>query len=128
MQVQHIGLVCRSEQNADRFYRNFLGLEKAQTITVPVSLIKPLFDIDGAIDMCHYSGPGVHFEIFFHDDPKEYSGRIAHTCLKLQNADELMARAQTLGVKVLRVPKGEKWVMFIEDFDGNRFEIKTAGI
>jgi catechol 2,3-dioxygenase-like lactoylglutathione lyase family enzyme len=126
MQVQHIGLVCRSERSADKFYQKFLGLEKGQETAVPATLIKPLFGIDMEMTMCNYTAPGVHFEIFFHDDPREFTGRIAHTCLILPHADELIVRAQNLGVPVRRVPKGEKWVTFIEDFDGNKFEIKQA--
>jgi catechol 2,3-dioxygenase-like lactoylglutathione lyase family enzyme len=126
MHAQHIGLVSLCEENADRFYRDFLGLEKSKKNIIPSSLMKPLFDIDAEIVMCNYSGHGVQFEIFFYDDPEEFSGRIAHTCLKLRQADALLARAEKQGIRVLRASKGEKWVTFIEDFDGNKFEIKQA--
>jgi methylmalonyl-CoA/ethylmalonyl-CoA epimerase len=126
MHVQHIGLVCVNEDNADRFYRDFLGLEKSKKTTIPASLMEPLFNVEADIDVCNYSGSGVQFEIFFSDDPEQFSSGMAHACLKLQQAEALLERAQTQGIKVMRIPKGEKWVTFIEDFDGNKFEIKQA--
>jgi hypothetical protein len=31
-----------------------------------------------------------------------------------------------MGVQVIRVPKGDRWLTFIQDFDGNLFEIKAG--
>ncbi len=126
MQVQHIGFVCRNATNAEKFYGEFLGLKKTQLTTVSAAVIRALFGLDMDLPMLHYQGPNVDFEIFYLDDPKEFTGRIAHTCLKLREADGLLERAAAHGVKVTRVPRGEKYVIFIEDFDGNRFEIKSS--
>jgi catechol 2,3-dioxygenase-like lactoylglutathione lyase family enzyme len=126
MRIRHIGLVCRREADADRFFGEFLGLEKSERKTLPVSLARPLFGLDGGIDVCNYTGDGMSFEVFFQDDPKDAAGRIIHACLEVGNADALLDRARAMNITVLRVPKGEGWVTFIEDADGHRFEIKKA--
>jgi catechol 2,3-dioxygenase-like lactoylglutathione lyase family enzyme len=81
MRIHHIGLCCRREEDADRFYRELLGLEKADGATVAASLTRPLFGIE---------------------------------------------RARAMGFPVLRVPKGEGFVTFIDDADDNRFELKKG--
>jgi catechol 2,3-dioxygenase-like lactoylglutathione lyase family enzyme len=35
MRIQHIGLVCRREADADRFFQELLGLEKSERKTIP---------------------------------------------------------------------------------------------
>jgi catechol 2,3-dioxygenase-like lactoylglutathione lyase family enzyme len=126
MKVGHIGLVCRSEQGAARFFGEFLGLTRRDEKTSPATLSGPLFGIDAELKIANYVGDGIHVEVFFRADPQESPGRIAHVCLEVAEFDALLKRAEAMNVTVLRVPKGEGWVTFIEDDDGHRFEIKKT--
>ncbi|MCK9458094.1 MAG: VOC family protein [Proteobacteria bacterium] len=126
MRIHHIGLCCRREEDADRFYRDLLGLEKADGGTVPAPLMRQLFGIDRAIDKRNYAGAGLVFEIFFRDAPEGTGDRIPHVCLDVADPDALADRARAMGFPVLRVPKGEGFVTFIDDANGNRFEIKKG--
>jgi catechol 2,3-dioxygenase-like lactoylglutathione lyase family enzyme len=123
MQVKHVGLVCRTEKNADRFYGELLGLEKQARKTIPLSLVRPLFGLDSNLEAVNYVGRGLHFEIFLLDAPQQ-SDRLGHVCLEIDGLDELLERARCLGFAVRRVPKGDGWVTFVDDMDGHRFEIK----
>jgi catechol 2,3-dioxygenase-like lactoylglutathione lyase family enzyme len=127
MRARHIGLVCRREEQADRFFVDFLGLEKSDKRTIPASLSRPLFGIDTALEVANYFGGGIHFEVFLRDDPQETPSRFGHVCLEIDGLDAFLERARNMNVTVLRVPKGEGWVTFIEDYDGHRFEVKQAG-
>jgi catechol 2,3-dioxygenase-like lactoylglutathione lyase family enzyme len=126
MKVRHIGIVCRREAAATRFFGDLLGLKQADTKTVPAALAQQLFGIDAELRIADYVGDGIHFEIFFRDDLQESPGRIAHVCLEVAELDTLVERARAMNVTVLRVSKGEGWVTFIEDDDGHRFELKQA--
>ncbi len=126
MKVRHIGIVCRREAAAKRFFGDLLGLKQADTKTVSAALSQQLFGVDAELRIANYVGNGIHFEIFFHDDPPESPGRIAHVCLEVAELDTLVERARAMKVTVLRVSKGEGWVTFIEDDDGHRFELKQA--
>ena len=126
MKVGHIAIVCRREAAAARFYGDLLGLQKADTKTLPAALTRQLFGIDAELRIANYVGDGIHFEVFFRDDPPESAGPIAHVCLEIAEPDALLERARAINVTVLRVSKGEYWVTFIEDDDGHRFEIKQA--
>ncbi len=127
MQVRHIGMVCRSEEQADRFFVKLLTLEKSAKWSIPASLSRPLFGMDTALEVANYFGDGVQFEVFLRDDPAETPNRFDHVCLEVDGLDAFLQRARAMNITVLRVPKGQGWVTFIEDFDGHRFEIKQAG-
>ena len=126
MKVEHIGIACRREAAAARFFGELLGLEKASTKTVPAALSRQLFGIDAELRIANYVGDGIRFEVFFRDNPPESAGPIAHVCLEVADSDALLERARAMQVTVLRVSRGEDWVTFIEDEDGHRFEIKQA--
>ena len=126
MRIQHVGLCCPSEDDADRFFVALLGLEKSERKTIPASLARPLFGLDEEIALCSYAGAGALFEVFFRDAPREAAGRIAHACLEVADAGALLERARALGFAITRAPKGERFVTFLDDACGNRFEIKEA--
>jgi len=126
MRIHHIGLRCRREADADRFYGDLLGLEKTDGGSVPPPLMRQLFGIDRAIDKRNYAGAGLVFEIFLVDGAGEASDRVAHVCLDVADPDALAERARAMGFAVVRAPKGEGFVTFVEDADGHRFEIKKG--
>ena len=126
MKVRHIGIVCRREAAAARFYGDLLGLRQGDTKTVPAALAQQLFGIDAGLRIANYIGDGVHFEVFFGDDLPESPGRVAHVCLEVAELDTLLERARSMNIAVLRVSRGDGWVTFIEDDDGHRFELKQV--
>ncbi|HTP28173.1 MAG TPA: VOC family protein [Anaeromyxobacteraceae bacterium] len=125
MKLRHVGLVCRSESVADHFYRDLLGLKKSERKEIPASLARPLFGVDSEIALFYYTGDGFQVEVFIHEAPGETPGRIAHACLEVDEYDQLLTQARTLGFKVTRLAKGTGFVSFLDDMDGNRFEIKA---
>ena len=64
MTTVHVGLACSSEELADRFYRDLLGLQKAEPKTLPQSLSSAIFGIAADLKIINYSGAAAHFEIF----------------------------------------------------------------
>ncbi len=126
MNIRHVGLVCSSEQNADRFYGDFLGLKKSEKKLIPSAITKPLFNIDEGLELFDFSGDALQVEVFIHDGEGEEVGPIAHVCLNVTDPDALLARARAMDVPVLRVPRGDTEVIFVRDRDGNLFEIKEA--
>jgi catechol 2,3-dioxygenase-like lactoylglutathione lyase family enzyme len=125
MKLKHVGLVCRSESVADRFYRDLLGLSKSEPREISAALARPLFGIDGDVASFYYTGDGFQVEVFIHEAAGETPGRIAHACLEVEDPDQLLTRARALGLAVTRVAKGTGFVSFLDDMDGNRFEIKA---
>ena len=122
--LKHAGLVCATEENADRFYQELLGLIKNSPSILPRSLSKAIFGIDSDLTMINYMKEGLHFEIFIQDQKKKNSGTIEHLCIEVENRQEFIDRCRSMGVTLNQIQKGEKKLVFITDFDGNLFEVK----
>ena len=124
MHLKHIGLTSSSEDNSDRFYANLLGLTKSDPKTLSRELSKAIFNRDTELVMINYQDEHVHFEIFISDQPEDHKKRISHTCLEIEDLDGFLDKCRSLNVEVDLIPKGDKTLTFIRDFDGNLFELK----
>ena len=67
MILQHVALTCSSEEKADKFYQDLLGLQKSEPKIIPPALSKALFDINSELKIINYLDENLHFEIFFSD-------------------------------------------------------------
>ena len=122
MIFKHTGLTCRTEENADRFYQQILGLEKQEPKVLPADISRGLFGIEEEIRIINYIGTVVHFEIFIHHDPGRKPA-IDHACLQVDSLPDFLDRCKRGDVEIRQVPKGEKTITFVQDFDGNSFEV-----
>ena len=121
----HTALVCHSEDSADRFYQALLGLEKAEPKMLPRHLAEAIFGVDAELTIINYAGDGIHFEIFVDNGCSGSSGKIEHTCIEVESRGRFLEKCCKLGVTVHQVDKGTKILLFVQDFDGNLFEVKT---
>ena len=124
MFLKHVALVCSSKEKSDIFYAELLGLNKSEHKTLPTELSKAIFNVDSEMMMINYLNEHVHFEIFIAGPGGENSPKIEHTCLEIDDLDEFLEKCSNLNVNITRIPKGDKTLTFIRDFDGNLFEIK----
>ena len=126
MDLKHVALTSSSEENADAFYAGLLGLTKSDPKTLPGELSKAIFDADNELVMINYRDENVHFEIFVPGSGGGNSRQIAHTCLRVDDLEVFLEKCQGLNIDVSRIPKGDKDLIFIKDFDNNLFEIKSG--
>jgi catechol 2,3-dioxygenase-like lactoylglutathione lyase family enzyme len=134
MNLLHVALACSSEENADKFFRDLLGLRKAAPKELSSSLARAIFNIDSDFSMINYLDESVRFEIFVKtgeiltasEDANGTGGnrRIDHVCLSVEDFREFLEKCRAMGIGVTQVPKGDYVVTFISDYDGNLFEIK----
>ena len=124
MNVRHYALACRSEETADRFYTAFLGMKKLDRRTVAAALSGALFNIPRDLIILNYTGDGVYFEIFIHEREPSAAPSPAHICLEVEGLEAFLERCRAMDVPVIRAPRGEQWITFIKDYDGNLFEVK----
>ena len=126
MFVKHVGLTCRTEANADKFYRDFLGLKKSEPKTLPSNLCRAIFNLDLELQIIDYENQNTHFEIFVTNQHNSPARQIEHVCLEVDDLSDFIEKCRSMDVTVKRIPKGDKTLTFIEDFDGNLFEIKNS--
>ena len=124
MRLKHVGLTSSSEEKADTFYADLLGLTKSEPTALPRELSKAIFRVDSELVIINYQDEQVHFEIFVTGPDGDNSRKIAHACLEVDNLEVFLENCSRLQVEVARIPKGDKELIFIKDFDGNLFEVK----
>jgi catechol 2,3-dioxygenase-like lactoylglutathione lyase family enzyme len=125
MQLKHIALVCSSEERSDRFYMNFLGLKKMSSKTIPATLSKQIFNLDYELKIINYANDNIHFEIFIDDRKGSKAARIDHVCIQVEDLESFLKACRAMALEILRIPRGDAFITFIKDDDGNLFEIKS---
>lgn len=127
MRIKHIGLVSSSEDKSDLFYKNLLGLKKLGTRSVPASLMGRIFDINTECKIVNYADDVLFFEIFIFPESAIQTRRIDHVCLEVDRLQPFLDHCRKLNIHILQIPKDDGTdLIFIKDFDGNRFEIKKS--
>ena len=123
MLLRHAGLTCSTEDNADKFYRDLLGLNKSEPKKLPSDLSKAIFNLEAELQMINYMDEHVHFEIFVTNQPGAAQRPIEHLCLEVDDFTGFIEKCRRMQAAVALIPKGDKTLTFIKDFDGNLFEI-----
>ena len=126
MRLKHVALVSSSEERADAFYEDLLGLTKSEPKILPLELSESIFNMDRELVMVNYQDEQVHFEIFITPFDEENSPQIEHTCLQVDNLEVFLEKCSELNLDIAQIPKGDKTLTFVRDFDGNLFEIKAG--
>jgi len=128
MRLHHVGLVCSSQERADRFYEGILGLAKIKTTELPEELTEQIFHKAQRCLMILYEKDGCAVEVFV---PEELPGRkdaFEHLCLEVPEREAFLKTCEENGLEVRRIPRGDAFIAFVGDFDGNLFEIKEAAL
>ena len=124
MRLNHVALVCSSEENANDFYGGILGLQRMRTSVLPKDLARQIFGMDRECQMLVYGNDRFTAEVFVAENLPGGEGSFEHVCLEVEDVEAFVAACKAEGVTVNRVLKGERLLTFIRDFDGNLFEIK----
>ena len=124
MLLKHVALVCSSEKNSDKFYKDLLGLEKKDTKVLSRTLSRQIFNLDAEYTIVNYADNTMHFEIFLGKQDGAPKTGLAHICLEVDDLSEFLKRCRSVGSHARQIPKGNGVITFITDFDGNLFEIK----
>jgi catechol 2,3-dioxygenase-like lactoylglutathione lyase family enzyme len=126
MRLHHAALVCRSRRSADRFYRDVLGLKTIKETALAEDFMNALFGMAISSELIKYGNEHITLEVFIPGTPPAPPSPLAHCCLAVEDRDAFIARCEGVGIAVRKVPKGGSFVVFIQDFDGNQFEIKET--
>jgi catechol 2,3-dioxygenase-like lactoylglutathione lyase family enzyme len=124
MKLNHVALLCSSEQKADDFYQGILGLRKMKSAILPSELSHQIFGIDLECPLLLYGNDQMKVEVFLAEPLRERGPSFGHICLEVDDRETFMEKCQGSNVAVNLVPKEDRLLIFIQDFDGNLFEIK----
>jgi len=124
MRMHHAAVVCGSETNADRFYQEILGLQKIKSSMLNETLTEQIFGRAHECKIILYGNEYFAIEVFVTVRAQEKGPSFEHLCLEVEKREEFLAQCQSNGVEVKRISKGDSLLAFIEDYDGNLFEVK----
>lgn len=123
MELNHIGIANKSEEQAIEFYQDFLGLEKTREILLPPELSGQLFSLSQEIKVLVFEKPGIKIEVFI-SDFQHANPNFTHFGMMLDNFSEVTEKAQRSHVDLIIGKHKDKTVYFLKDFSGNLIEIK----
>ena len=124
MKLHHLAIVCSSIERADRFYEGVLELDKIKSGTLDRAFGEQLFGISQECEMILYGNKDFKIEVFVTvSDPKRKIP-YHHICLEVTDRQSFAEKCEQSGLTVKRISKGDYLIIFIEDYDGNLFEIK----
>jgi catechol 2,3-dioxygenase-like lactoylglutathione lyase family enzyme len=126
MRLNHVALVCSSEQGTNDFYRGVLGLRRIKSSILSKDLAGQIFGIDREYRIVVYGNDQFTAEIFLTDHPPGPSTGLEHVCLEVKDREGFVRKCEALHVEVNRIPKGDTLLTFVKDYDGNLFEIKES--
>ena len=123
MFLNHVGIINRDEDQALRFYRDFLGLENTREILLAPEFSEQLFAVSREIRLLVFEKPGIKVEVFIADfEPARPN--FAHFGIFLDNLSEVTEKARQSNVDLIVGTYKDKTVYFLKDFSGNLIEIK----
>ncbi len=124
MKLNHVALVARSQESADRFYEGILGLTKIKTTMLKGDLAVKIFGLDLECPLILYGNEAFAVEVFVTKHIPPNSSPVAHICLQVEDREAFIAACRSAGLTVNLIPRGDSKLCFVKDFDGNLFEIK----
>jgi catechol 2,3-dioxygenase-like lactoylglutathione lyase family enzyme len=124
MVLDHVGVVNKDENGAVHFYRDLLGLEVIKESSVSSELGRKLFAVDAAIKMLVYGKDNLKVEVFVLPGFVPPSPAVPHFCVRVPDLCAFLEMAEAKGVKIISAERGGRTVHFVEDFSGNRIEVK----
>ncbi|KKN16166.1 hypothetical protein LCGC14_0978590 [marine sediment metagenome] len=124
--IDHIAIAANSESDSDLFFIQLLGLEKIRIKNVSGDLMEKFFGMRKDHKFALYGNDKINFEVFITNDSSKAKDIFTHSCLYIENRDELVKTASSLGFKVIQVPRddGNGYYLFIKDSFHNLYEIK----
>jgi catechol 2,3-dioxygenase-like lactoylglutathione lyase family enzyme len=124
MRLHHVAVVCRSRENADRFYHKILGLPKIKDSLLSEDLAEAIFQVAQRCTVITYGNENMLVEVFVPETPAENKAPCVHLCLELENREEFIRKCRDMALTVNRIKKGDSLLVFVADYDGNLFEVK----
>ncbi len=119
----HAAVACSSRQNSRRFFSDLLGLKLAKAYDAPAPLMKQLFGIDRDVKVEVYACGDAAIEAFILPGAP-VPPPPAHVCAAVGDKAAFLSKCRKAGLPMVEAQKGDSVVTFVQDFDGNRYEIK----
>ena len=123
MQLNHVGIINKNEEQALKFYQDFLGLKLTREIILPLELSEQLFSVSKEIKVLVVENEGIKIEVFISDFQPE-NPNFTHFAIMVDSLSELTERAIQFDAELIIGKHKDKTVYFLKDFSDNLIEVK----
>jgi len=123
MQLNHVGIINKNEEQVLKFYVDFLGLKMAREIILPLELSEQLFSVSKEIKILVVENEGIKIEVFISDFQPE-NPNFTHFAVMVDSLSDLTERAKQFNSEVIIGKHKDKTAYFLKDFSGNLIEVK----
>ncbi|MHA1986736.1 MAG: VOC family protein [Promethearchaeota archaeon] len=126
MKIDHVAVGSNSEQDADKFFIELLGLQKTRSFSISADLNEKFFGLKNDQQIIRYGNSSLNIEVFLTGNNEKAKDTFTHPCLAIDNRDEFLNKALTLGFPIIKVPRknSDEYYLFIKDLFDNLYEIK----
>ena len=123
MQLNHVGIINKTEDQALKFYQDFLGLKKTREMLLAPELSEQLFSVSQEIKVLVIENEGIKIEVFISDFQPE-NPNFTHFAITVDSLPELTEKAKQFDAEVIIGKHKDKTAYFLKDFSGNLIEVK----
>ncbi len=115
MKIDHIAVASNSEKESDKFFCELLKLKKIKTFTVSEDLSQKFFGVKKAQKVVRYQNESFGAEVFITEDSSKAKDVFTHTCIIIQNREELIKKALEIGFETIKVTRkeGDSYYLFL---------------
>mgnify|MGYP002725699728 CR=1 FL=1 len=123
MQLNHVGIINKSEEQALKYYVDFLGLKKTKESFLAPELSEQLFSVSEELKVLVVENEGIKIEVFISDFQPE-NPNFTHFAITVDSISQLVEKAKQHNAEVIIGKHKDKTVYFLKDFSGNIIEVK----
>ncbi|MHA2282242.1 MAG: VOC family protein [Promethearchaeota archaeon] len=126
MKIEHIAVGSNSEEDSDKFFMELFGLNKIRSKSVSVDLMDNFFGVKREHRFVMYGDEKLIFEVCITNDTSKAHDVFTHCCIIIENRDELVNKAASMGFEFVKVPRKDSngYYLFVKDSFQNLYEIK----
>ena len=123
--IDHIAVWNSCEKNAYVFYRDILGFEYLYEFHATKRVVEDIFELNEPMNVVVFGNEETKIEVFINDIKSLSQHPINHICFDVENVEDVMEKVEKMNLPRRIIKRNEHNIIFIKDFDGNLFEIKS---
>ncbi|MBN1151062.1 hypothetical protein JXA84_07585 [candidate division WOR-3 bacterium] len=122
--IAHVAVTVSSKEYAEEFFKTVLQCKYMYSYGLDALTSRSLFGIEMPAHVYIYMSGEDWIEVFVLKGYKKNQTSFDHICFRMDDIPGIVARGQKQGYTFIRHKKSDKTVLFIQDKDGNLYELK----